>query len=68
MNFLRMSLLIEAIQNKLSFKLFLTTKKKRRVLHPDVFWYSLNGMGAQRNMPKKVTVTLFPYIFHVKAK
>ena len=23
------------------------------VLHPDVFWYSLNGMGAQKNAPKK---------------
>ena len=36
--------------------------------HPDVFWYHLNGMGAQRNTPKKLLVTLFPYIFHVKTK
>ena len=38
------------------------------VLHPDVFWYSLNGMGAQKNAPKKFRVTFFPYIFHVKTK
>ena len=36
--------------------------------HPDVFWYHLNGMGAQKNTPKKFLVTLFPYIFHVKTK
>ena len=36
------------------------------VLHPDVFWYRLYGMGAQKNVPKKVLVTHFPYIFHVK--
>ena len=33
------------------------------VPQPDVFCYRLNGMGAQ-----KVLVTLFSYIFHVKAK
>ena len=32
------------------------------------FWYRLNGMGAQENVPKKVLVTLFPYLFHVKTK
>ena len=36
--------------------------------HPDVFWYRLNGMDAQKNAPKKFRVTLFPYIFHVKTK
>ena len=40
----------------------------RPVLHPDVFWYCLNGIGAEKNAPKKVLVTLFPYIFHVKTK
>ena len=34
------------------------------VPYPDVFWYRLNGMGAQ----KKVLVTLFQYIFHLKTK
>ena len=35
--------------------------------HPDVFWYCLNGMGAQKNAPKKFLVT-FLYIFHRKTK
>ena len=30
------------------------------VPYPDVFWYRLNGMGAQKNVPKRVLVTLFP--------
>ena len=38
------------------------------MLHPDVFWYHLNGMGTQKNVPKKVLVILFPYTFHVKTK
>ena len=38
------------------------------VPHADVFWYCLNGMGAQKNAPKKVLVTLFSYIFHIKTK
>ena len=38
------------------------------VLHPDVFWYHLNGMGTQKNAPEKVLVKLFPYKFHVKPK
>ena len=38
------------------------------VPHPDVFWYRLNGMGAQKNDPKEVLVKIFPYIFHVKSK
>ena len=38
------------------------------VPHPDVFLYCLNGMDAQKNAPKKVLVTLFPYIFHIKPK
>ena len=38
------------------------------VPHRDVFWYFLNGMGAQKNAPKKFLVTLFPYIFHGKTK
>ena len=33
------------------------------VSHPDVFWYRLNGMGAQKNVPtQKSSLTLFPYI------
>ena len=40
----------------------------RPVPHPDVFWYRLNGIGAQNNAPKKVLLTLLPYLFHVKAK
>ena len=47
---------------------FLQLLDKRPVPHPDVFWYRLNGMGGQKNAPKKVLVTLFPYIFHVKPK
>ena len=38
------------------------------MLHPDVFWYRLNGMGTQKHVTKKVLVTLFPYIFHIKSK
>ena len=47
---------------------FLQLLDKRPVPHPDVFWYRLNGMGDQKNAPKKVLVTLFPYTFHVKPK
>ena len=36
--------------------------------HPDVLWYRLNGMGAQKFAPKRVLVTLFPDIFHIKTK
>ena len=36
--------------------------------HPDVFWYGLDGMAAQKYAPKRVFVTLFPYIFHIKSK
>ena len=36
--------------------------------HPDVFWYHLNSMGTQKNVPKKVLVTFFPYIFHIKTR
>ena len=36
------------------------------VPRPDVFWYRLNGMSARKNAPKKILVTLFPYIFLVK--
>ena len=32
------------------------------VPHPDLFWYRLNGMGAQKKAPKKVIVSLIPYI------
>ena len=35
----------------------------RAVLHPDVFWHYLNGTGAQKNMPRKVLVTLFTCTF-----
>ena len=35
--------------------------------HPDVFWYHVNGMGAQKNVLKKVLATLLQYIFHVKS-
>ena len=38
------------------------------MLHADVFWYHLNGMGDQKNAPKKVLVTLFLYMFHMKTK
>ena len=38
------------------------------VSHPDVLWYRLNGMGAQKHSPKKVLVTLSLNIFHVKTK
>ena len=38
------------------------------VRYPDVFWYHLNGTDTQKNVPKKVLVTLFPSIFHVKTK
>ena len=32
------------------------------VPHPDLFWYRLNGMGAQKKAPKNVIVSLIPYI------
>ena len=32
------------------------------VPHLDLFWYRLNGMGAQKKAPKKVIVSLIPYI------
>ena len=35
---------------------------------PDLFRYCLNSMGAQKNAPKNVLVTFFPYIFHIKTK
>ena len=38
------------------------------VPHPVVFWQCLNSMGAQKNAPQKVIVTLSPYIFRIKAK
>ena len=37
------------------------------VWHPDVFCYNLNGVGTQKNVPKKVIVTLFS-TFHIKTK
>ena len=45
-----------------------TTSPAGIVPHPDVFWYSLTGMGAQINSPKNVLAALFPYIYHVKTK
>lgn len=39
--------------------------KKQVVLHPDLFWYRLKGMGAKKNAPKKVLVAFFPYIFFI---
>ena len=37
------------------------------VPHSDLFWYCLNGMGAQKkNAPKKLIVTFFPYLFQIK--
>ena len=33
------------------------------VPHPDVFWYHLNCMGAQKNAPKKVLVTFLHTYF-----
>ena len=36
------------------------------LLHLDVFWYHLTDIGTKKNVPKKVFVTLFLYIFHVK--
>ena len=48
--------------------LLLLANVSSAVPHPDVFWYGLNGLGAQKNAPKKVLVALFPYIFHVKPK
>ena len=53
--------------NFLSIHLF-QNAVSHAVSHPDVFWYHLNGMGAQKNAPKKVLATLFPDIFHVKTK
>ena len=32
------------------------------LLHPDVFWYRLNGVGTQKNVPKKVFDTFSIYI------
>ena len=41
---------------------------KKALPHPDIFSCCLNGIGAQKNLPQKVLLTLFPYIFHVKSK
>ena len=49
----------------LDFKLYFSLLT---VQHPDVFWYRLNSMGAKKNARKKVLVTLFPCIFHMKTK
>ena len=38
------------------------------VAHPNAFSYYLNGKGTQKNAPKKVLVTFFPYIFQIKTK
>ena len=53
---------------KLEMTKILKEKSIQLILHPEVFWYGLNGMGAQKSALKKVLVTLFPYIFHVKTK
>ena len=42
------------------------TSNTKTVLHADIFWYHFSGMGTQENVPKKVLVTVFPYMFHVK--
>ena len=48
-----------------SVSLLLTLNKLHTsVPHPDVFWYRLKGMGAQKNAPKKVLVTLFPLSYN----
>ena len=47
---------------------FLSPEVALLVPHPDVFWYRLNGMGAEKNAPKKGLVTFFSYIFHVKTR
>ena len=36
--------------------------------HPDVFWYCLKGMVIQKKVLKKVFVTVFPFIFHIKTE
>ena len=36
--------------------------------HPNVFWYGLNGMCAQKKKNKKGLVTLSSYIFYVKSQ
>ena len=48
--------------------LYTNVKGQYPLLHSDVFWYHWNSMGAQKNVPKNVLVTLFPYVFHVKTK
>ena len=54
----------------------ITTKANKRTVivdteqslpHPDVFCYSLNGIGAQKMCPKKFC-NIFSYIFYVKTK
>ena len=35
--------------------------KKQVVLHPDLFWYRLKGMGAKK-------IAFFPYIFFINSK
>ena len=37
------------------------TKDIKPVLHPDIFWYRLNGKGVQKNVLKKDLVTLKIY-------
>ena len=38
------------------------------VLHLDVFWYLLNGVGAQKNMIKIVIPVFSPFRFYIKTK
>ena len=48
-------------------KIFWGTTKKCAAPHPDVFWYRLNGMGAQKNVTKD-RVTFFLYLFLVQTE
>ena len=48
-------------------KLFLThtpsPENQKAVLHPDVLWYPLNGMGAQKMYSKKLLQHFFQVYF-----
>ena len=47
---------------KLEMTEILKEKSIQLILHPEVFWYRLNGMGTQKSALKKVLVTLSIYI------
>lgn len=38
------------------------------LLHPDMYWHYLNGMGAQKNTLKKVAMGYIALMIYLKTK